>query len=60
MVTRSAVGPVLPVAAFDNVDDVLVGLSAFVFTRDVGTALSVSDRLDAGMVGVTKYVNIRI
>jgi acyl-CoA reductase-like NAD-dependent aldehyde dehydrogenase len=31
-----------------------------VFTRDVGTALSVSDRLDAGMVGVTKYVNIRI
>lgn len=56
-------GPVLPVAAFDDVDDVVdrangtgFGLSAFVFTRDVGTALTVSDRLEAGMVGVNNLV----
>jgi succinate-semialdehyde dehydrogenase/glutarate-semialdehyde dehydrogenase len=54
---------VLPIAVFDDTADAVAranstefGLSAFLFTRDLGTALSVSDRLDAGMVGVNSLV----
>jgi succinate-semialdehyde dehydrogenase/glutarate-semialdehyde dehydrogenase len=61
--TDEPFGPVLPIAVFDDTADAVAlanstgfGLSAFLFTRDLGTALSVSDRLDAGMVGVNSLV----
>jgi succinate-semialdehyde dehydrogenase/glutarate-semialdehyde dehydrogenase len=61
--TDEPFGPVLPAASFDSLDEVIelanntaFGLSAFVFTRDLGTALTVSDRLEAGMVGVNNLV----
>jgi acyl-CoA reductase-like NAD-dependent aldehyde dehydrogenase len=53
-------GPVLAVTAFDDVDEAIAlanatdyGLNAGVFTRDLTTAVSVAQRLDAGQV----YVN---
>ncbi|MGD9942078.1 MAG: NAD-dependent succinate-semialdehyde dehydrogenase [Burkholderiaceae bacterium] len=52
-------GPVAPVVAFDDLDSVMeqanslpYGLSAYVFSRDLGTALSAARRLEAGMVAV--------
>jgi succinate-semialdehyde dehydrogenase/glutarate-semialdehyde dehydrogenase len=56
-------GPVLPVRTFADVDEGLAlanatdfGLSGYVFTRDLATALRVSDGLEAGMVGVNSLV----
>jgi succinate-semialdehyde dehydrogenase/glutarate-semialdehyde dehydrogenase len=61
--TEEPFGPVLPVAAFDTTAEAVelansteFGLSAFVFTRDLGTALHTADRLRAGMVGVNSLV----
>jgi succinate-semialdehyde dehydrogenase/glutarate-semialdehyde dehydrogenase len=61
--TDEPFGPVLPVEPFDDVDTAVArangtefGLSAFLFTRDLDTALTVSDQLDAGMVGVNNLV----
>jgi succinate-semialdehyde dehydrogenase / glutarate-semialdehyde dehydrogenase len=61
--TQEPFGPVLPTAVFDDVDEVLqlanataFGLSSFVFTRDLGTAMTVSQGLEAGMVGVNTLV----
>ncbi|MFC7886316.1 aldehyde dehydrogenase family protein [Streptomyces sp. NPDC057376] len=55
-------GPVQSVIAFDDVDeaiaianDTLYGLSAGVFTSDVGAAHRVAARLDAGQVQVNRY-----
>jgi acyl-CoA reductase-like NAD-dependent aldehyde dehydrogenase len=55
-------GPVLAVIRFDGVDDaiakandVLYGLAAGVWTRDVKKALAVSRRLQAGTVWVNAY-----
>lgn len=61
--TEEPFGPVLPIAPFDDADDAIAranatefGLSAFLFTRNLDTALTVSERLDAGMVGVNNLV----
>jgi acyl-CoA reductase-like NAD-dependent aldehyde dehydrogenase len=55
-------GPVLPVVPFDSTEEALslahateYGLAAFVFTRDLGTALTVSERLRFGLVGVNDW-----
>ncbi|MFC8097691.1 aldehyde dehydrogenase family protein [Streptomyces sp. NPDC057363] len=55
-------GPVQSVIAFDDVDeaiaianDTLYGLSAGVFTSDIGAAHRVAARLDAGQVQVNRY-----
>lgn len=56
-------GPVLPVAPFTDLADGLAkanstsfGLSSFVFTRDLATAIRASDGLKAGMIGVNSLV----
>jgi succinate-semialdehyde dehydrogenase/glutarate-semialdehyde dehydrogenase len=56
-------GPVLPAAPFTSLDDGLAqanstafGLSSFVFTRDLSTAMRASDGLECGMVGVNSLV----
>jgi lactaldehyde dehydrogenase len=50
-------GPVVPVVAFDTLDDAIelandspYGLQAAVFTKDLGTAMNVAYRLEAGGV----------
>jgi acyl-CoA reductase-like NAD-dependent aldehyde dehydrogenase len=55
-------GPVLPIIEFDSIEEVLTmansteyGLAAFVHTRDIATAMAVSEQLDYGMVGVNDW-----
>jgi succinate-semialdehyde dehydrogenase/glutarate-semialdehyde dehydrogenase len=52
-------GPLVPVAAFDSLDDAIaranaldVGLAAFGFTRSIANARRLSDELRAGAVGI--------
>ncbi len=52
-------GPLAPIASFDDVDDVIdeanrlpFGLASYAFTKDGGTAREVSDRIEAGLVGI--------
>ena len=54
-------GPVAPIVAFDDLDDAIrrandteYGLVSYLYTRDLGTAMAVSERLDAGMIGVNR------
>jgi succinate-semialdehyde dehydrogenase/glutarate-semialdehyde dehydrogenase len=58
---EEAFGPVAPIRAFDNQDEVLAmandrdsGLAAYVYTRDLERALRVGGRLEAGMVGINR------
>jgi lactaldehyde dehydrogenase / glycolaldehyde dehydrogenase len=58
---REVFGPVLPVIPFDDYDEVVeyanstpYGLTAYVFTRDVRTAMRVTDDLAFGEVYVNK------
>ncbi len=55
-------GPVLPIVPFDSTDEVVrqansteYGLAAYLFTRDLNTALRVSESLEFGMVGVNDW-----
>ncbi|MBG0857056.1 NAD-dependent succinate-semialdehyde dehydrogenase [Streptomyces spinoverrucosus] len=59
MLTTEIFGPVAPVIAFDDEDEVIRlandtdwGLVGYVYTRDVDRALDVSERLEVGMVGL--------
>ena len=54
-------GPVAPVTRFDTEDEVIArandteyGLSAYVFTRDIGRGIKVSRRIEAGMVALNR------
>ncbi|TDQ45517.1 NAD-dependent succinate-semialdehyde dehydrogenase [Actinorugispora endophytica] len=56
-------GPVAPVIVFDTEDEAVAsandtefGLVAYVFTRDIGRALRVSEALETGMVGLNQGV----
>ncbi|MES2114136.1 MAG: NAD-dependent succinate-semialdehyde dehydrogenase [Pseudomonadota bacterium] len=56
-------GPVAPVCVFDTVEEAIAlandtefGLVAFVHTRDLAQALAVSERIEAGMVGINRGV----
>jgi len=54
-------GPVAPVITFQTVDEVIylandteMGLIGYVFTQDLAKGLAVSERLEAGMVGLNR------
>ncbi|WP_457208892.1 aldehyde dehydrogenase family protein, partial [Nocardioides sp. P5_C9_2] len=54
-------GPVAPVLTFTDEDDAIAmandteyGLVSYVYTRDLARGLRVSERLDAGMVGLNR------
>jgi succinate-semialdehyde dehydrogenase/glutarate-semialdehyde dehydrogenase len=54
-------GPVAPIISFDDTEamihqanDTEMGLTAYVYTRDLGRGLSVSERIQAGMVGLNR------
>lgn len=56
-------GPVAPICVFDTVEEAIAlandtefGLVSFVHTRDLAKALSVSERIEAGMVGINRGV----
>jgi succinate-semialdehyde dehydrogenase/glutarate-semialdehyde dehydrogenase len=61
-ITREEIfGPVAPVIPFTDHDamiahanDTEMGLAAYVYSQDLGRALSVSERLESGMVGVNR------
>ena len=61
-ITREEIfGPVAPVVSFTDVDhmvglanDTEMGLSAYVYTSDLAKGLQVSERIDAGMVGLNR------
>src|SRR6056297_308552 len=61
-ITRHEIfGPVAPVIAFDDTDrmiadanDTEMGLTAYVYTGDLRRGLSVSEQLQAGMVGLNR------
>jgi acyl-CoA reductase-like NAD-dependent aldehyde dehydrogenase len=62
VLTEEIFGPVMPIAPFESTDEALAmahdteyGLAAFVMTRDLRTALTVSERLDFGLVGVNDW-----
>ncbi|MFF5966478.1 NAD-dependent succinate-semialdehyde dehydrogenase [Streptomyces collinus] len=59
MLTTEIFGPVAPVIAFDDEDEVVRlandtdwGLVGYLFTQDLNRALDISDRLEVGMVGL--------
>lgn len=54
-------GPVAPVIRFTDTDtmieqanDTEMGLAAYVYTRDIGRGLRVSERLESGMIGLNR------
>ena len=54
-------GPVAPIVTFDSEDEALAaangteyGLVAYLYTRDIGRALRVTERLETGMVGLNR------
>ncbi|MNT34778.1 4-(hydroxymethyl)benzenesulfonate dehydrogenase TsaD1 [compost metagenome] len=62
LMTCEPFGPVAPVVAFDDLDEVLArankltyGLSSYVFTESAKTAHAVSTRLEAGMVNINHF-----
>jgi lactaldehyde dehydrogenase len=57
LICEETFGPVVPIVTFDSVDEAVAmandsafGLQAAVFTRDLGTAMRVAHRLEAGGV----------
>ncbi|MDB5561144.1 MAG: succinate-semialdehyde dehydrogenase [Hyphomicrobiales bacterium] len=56
-------GPVAPVTPFDTIDEAVAaaneteyGLIAYVFTEDLRKGLQVSERLEAGMIGLNRGI----
>lgn len=56
-------GPVAPIATFATIDEALArandteyGLVAYAYTRDLATALQLSEELETGMVGINRGV----
>ncbi len=63
LVREEIFGPVAPIVAFSDEDEVVrwandseYGLAAYLFTRDLDRAVRVSERLEAGMIGVNRGV----
>jgi succinate-semialdehyde dehydrogenase/glutarate-semialdehyde dehydrogenase len=61
-ITRHEIfGPVAPVITFDDTDEMIdvandteMGLTAYVFTQDLRRGLAVSERIQAGMIGLNR------
>ncbi|BEV15718.1 NAD-dependent succinate-semialdehyde dehydrogenase [Herbaspirillum sp. DW155] len=60
---REIFGPVAPICVFDSIDEVIrlandtaFGLVSFVHSQDLGKALHVAERIEAGMVGINRGV----
>jgi acyl-CoA reductase-like NAD-dependent aldehyde dehydrogenase len=58
-------GPVLPITTFSSAQEALqmansteYGLAAYLFTADLNTALTLSERLEFGMVGVNDWMPV--
>jgi len=56
-------GPVLPITAFEDVEQAIAqanstryGLSAYVWTNDLRTAMKTAEQLEFGMVGVNEWI----
>ncbi|WP_210087069.1 NAD-dependent succinate-semialdehyde dehydrogenase [Mycobacterium sp. OAE908] len=56
-------GPVAPIVAFTNIDEVIAlanatdyGLVSFIHSGDLATSLSIAERLESGMVGINRGV----
>jgi succinate-semialdehyde dehydrogenase/glutarate-semialdehyde dehydrogenase len=63
LLTEEIFGPVAPVTTFSTVEDAIMqanntvfGLVAYAYTRDLATALTLSEQLDTGMVGINQGV----
>jgi succinate-semialdehyde dehydrogenase / glutarate-semialdehyde dehydrogenase len=61
ILSQEIFGPVAPVVSFNTdgeavaiANDTPYGLAAYVYTRDLGRALQVAERVDAGMVGINR------
>ena len=59
--TEEIFGPVAPVITVDDDDEAVrvansteMGLSGYVYTRDLGRGLRLSERLEVGMVGLNR------
>jgi succinate-semialdehyde dehydrogenase/glutarate-semialdehyde dehydrogenase len=55
-------GPVMPIATFRDADEAIelanatrYGLSAYVWTNDLRTAIRTAERLEFGMIGVNEW-----
>ncbi len=61
-ITREEIfGPVAPIIAFDDVEEMLgwandteMGLTGYVYTADLKRGLAVSERIEAGMIGLNQ------
>ncbi|WIX82145.1 NAD-dependent succinate-semialdehyde dehydrogenase [Amycolatopsis carbonis] len=63
MASEEIFGPVAPITPFDSEDEAIAkandteyGLVSYVFTNDVKRALRVSERLEAGMIGLNQGI----
>ncbi len=61
IVHQEIFGPVAPIISFTDTDtmieqanDTEMGLTAYVFTADIGRGLAVSERIQAGMIGLNR------
>jgi acyl-CoA reductase-like NAD-dependent aldehyde dehydrogenase len=61
-VTQEIFGPVLPVTPFTTIDEALTiansvehGLASFLWTNDLATAMTASERLEYGLVGINDW-----
>ena len=59
--SKEIFGPVAPVIPFDDTDamiaaanDTEMGLIGYVYTEDLAKGLSVSERIEAGMIGLNR------
>jgi acyl-CoA reductase-like NAD-dependent aldehyde dehydrogenase len=60
--TQELFGPVLPIAAFDNTEEVIAdanstryGLAAYAWTNDLRVAQQVAERLEFGLLGINDW-----
>lgn len=61
ILTQEIFGPVAPIVSFEDPDEAIsmandteMGLAAYVYTQDLAFGLSVSERLESGMVGLNR------